>query len=165
MRGEAQRQQRPHGGEDAERIGVADRLREAIEGDLLEARSRGRKQPARQRLDRQPDDPRQQTGEKMGDRVSAHDQQRGQHADEVDHRSLDLENRLLDVTRPGDRDRDPAGHEQQRRQEGQFEAPERHPGTEDEGEARHPCERENAPAPGGGEVAAVGSPDRHDEQE
>lgn len=34
----------------------------------------------------------------------------------------------------------------------------------DEGEAGNPRERENAPALGGGEVAAVGAPDRHDEQ-
>jgi hypothetical protein len=164
VHGEPQRQQRSHHPEQGEPGGVAERSLEAIVEDHDGAPALVGEEPVAERLDRQPRGARDEPAQQMRDRAAARDQQHREETEEVHQPALHLQDGRVDVRRPGDRRRVAADEQRQRAEQRDLESAERTAAARQEREPGDPGEREHAPAPGGGVIAAVSVAEQDDHQ-
>ncbi len=154
---EAEREQDPEDAEDPEPVPVSDRAGQAIDRDGVVAAEPVGEEPRRQRVERFEGDRGGDRACERGHGVPATEEEERRDAGDVDERTLDLEQRLRGVGRPGDRERDPEEERRERPQQHDVEAPQLVPSPDHGPEPDHPAERQRSPAPGGREVPALGA--------
>jgi hypothetical protein len=163
--GYAEGDQRPHGGEDPERVPVADRIRQAVDHDHVAAGPLGGEEPGQQGGHAHRGDPRQQAAHHPRDRSPAHRDEDGDEAAQVDQGALELQDRLRDVLRPDDRQPDPRREQRQGGAGADLEAAEQDAPAQHQRQGGEPGEGQDEPSPGVRVVAAGRTADQGDGEE